>query len=121
MGTGLAAAVLSVLQLLLAAVAVVGDDRATRADLFRAVDLVDVVKIACLAGLVAVCTTAAGAARPLPCWLRLLAVGLVPMLVVGSAALVVVSGALTAVLTVSLVGLLIWAAAVLVVVGRAAR
>ena len=43
------------------------------------------------------------------------------MLVVGSAALVVASGALTAVLTVSLVGLLIWAAAVLVVVGRAAR
>ena len=122
MGTGLAASALSLAQVAIAAAAVaVADDVDSTASLFHALNLVDVLKIALLAGFVLVATTATARARRLPRWLRLLATALVPTLVVGSAALVEPAPLLSAALAASLIGLLLWTGSVGVIVRRGSR
>jgi hypothetical protein len=122
-GTGLAASALSLAQVAIAATAVTvaHSDADRTASLFNALNLVDVLKIALLASFVAVATTAFSRTRRLPRWLLLLATALVPTLVVGSAALVAPSPVLSAALAASLIGLLVWAAAVGLLVRRADR
>jgi hypothetical protein len=111
-GTGLAAATLSVLQFALAVVAVTGEHAGTTArTLLVSIDLVDVLKIALLAAFAAVATTAADRAGAAPRWLQVTAAALVPLLLVGSAALAGID-ALLPVLEVSLLVLLAWAAAI---------
>ncbi|MGY1831167.1 hypothetical protein ACI8AA_12205 [Geodermatophilus sp. SYSU D01180] len=120
-GTGLAAAALSLLQFALAVAAVAGEHAATTSrTLLLAIDSVDVLKIALLAAFAAVATTAAARAGAAPRWLQLTAAVLVPLLLVGSAALVGVD-ALMPVLEVSLVALLAWAATIGYLVTRSAR
>jgi hypothetical protein len=120
-GTGLAAATLSVLQFVLAVAAVVGEHAAATArTLLLAIDFVDVLKIALLAAFTWVATTAAARAGAAPRWLRATAAVLVPLLLIGSAALAGVD-ALLPVLAVSLLVLLAWAAAIGVLVSRSAR
>jgi hypothetical protein len=122
-GTGLAASAMSLAQVAVAATAVtVADSDADRtASLFNALNLVDVLKIALLASFVAVATTAFSRTRRVPRWLLLLATALVPTLVVGSAALVAPTPVLSAALAASLIALLVWAAAVGLLVRRADR
>jgi hypothetical protein len=82
-GTGVTAAVLSLTQVGLAVLAVTGADRSTPETskaLFDAINLVDVVKIACLAAFVAVATTATARAGLAPLWLRIVASAVVPLL-----------------------------------------
>jgi hypothetical protein len=111
-GTGLAAAALSLLQFALAVLAVTDEHADTTGrTLLVSIDLVDVLKIALLAAFAAVATTAAGRAGAAPRWLRITAAALVPLLVVGSAALAG-ADALLPVLEVSLLVLLGWAAAI---------
>ena len=117
-GTGLAAAALSLVQVVLAVLAVVRDDTDLRADLFTGINLLDVVKIAALAGFVAVTTTALARAGSASRPLRALAVALVPALVLGSTAFVVVDAALMAVLAGSLLGLLLWTGLTVLAVRR---
>ena len=120
-GLGLTAAALSLLQFALAVAAVVGEHAATTSRaLLLAIDFVDVIKIALLAAFAAVATTAAARAGAAPRWLRITAAVLVPLLLVGSAALVGVD-ALMPVLAVSLLLLLAWAAATGYLVTRSAR
>jgi len=119
-GTGLAAALLSGLQFILAVVAVVGAHAATTSrTLLLAIDFLDVLKIALLASFASVATAAAARAGAAPGWLRLMAGLLVPLLLIGSAALVGVD-ALLPVLEVSLLMLLAWAAAIGVLLSRTA-
>jgi hypothetical protein len=121
LGTGLAAAALSVLQFALAVVAVTGQHAAsTSRTLLLAIDFVDVVKITLLAAFAWVATAAAVRAGAAPRWLRVLAGVLVPLLLIGSAALAG-ADALLPVLEVSLLALLAWAAAIGVLVSRTAR
>jgi hypothetical protein len=120
-GTGLAAAALSVLQFVLAVVAVTGAPAPTASrSLLLATDFLDVVKIAFLAAFAWLATTAAARAGAAPRWLRVMAAVLAPLLLIGSAALAGVD-ALLPVLEVSLLVLLGWAAAIGVLVSRAAR
>jgi hypothetical protein len=119
-GTGLAAAALSVLQFALAVLAVIGEHAATTSrTLLLAIDFVDVLKIALLAAFAWVATTAAVRAGAAPRWLRITAAVLVTLLLVGSAALAGVE-ALLPVLEVSLLVLLAWAAAIGLLVSRSA-
>jgi len=120
-GSGLTAAALSLLQFAVAVAAVVGEHAATTSrTLLLAIDFVDVLKIALLAAFAAVATTAAARAGAAPRWLQITAAVLVPLLLVGSAALVGVD-ALMPVLAVSLLLLLAWAAATGYLVSRSAR
>ncbi|MGY1638934.1 hypothetical protein ACI78V_20000 [Geodermatophilus sp. SYSU D00742] len=120
-GTGSAAAALSLLQFVLAVAAVVGEHAATTSRaLLLGIDSVDVLKIALLAAFAAVATTAAARAGAAPRWLQITAAVLVLLLLVGSAALVGVD-ALMPVLEVSLLLLLAWAAAVGYLVARSAH
>jgi hypothetical protein len=120
-GIGLTAAALSLLQFALAVAAVVGEHTDTTSrTLLLAIDSVDVLKIALLAAFTAVATTAAARSGAAPRWLQITAAVLVPLLVVGSAALAGVD-ALMPVLEVSLLLLLAWAAAVGYLVARSAR
>jgi hypothetical protein len=117
-GTGLAAATLSLLQFGLAVVAVIGIHADTVSRTLRlSIDFVDVVKIALLAAFVWTATTAATRRGAAPQWLRVSAVVLVPLLLVGSAALVGVE-ALDPVLAASLLALLGWAASIGYLVAR---
>lgn len=107
-GTGSAAALLSVVQVVLAVLAVAVDQDGTALRAFQALNLVDVCKIVLLAAFVASGTTAlarAGAART---GLRALAGLLVPLLTLSSAALVVDSSVLMTGLGAALVLLLLW-------------
>ncbi len=120
-GIGLVAAALSLLQFAVAVTAVVGEHADTTSrTLLLAIDVVDVVKIALLAAFAAVATTAAARAGSAARWLQITAAVLVPLLLVGSAALVGVD-ALMPVLEVSLLLLLTWTAAVGHLVARSAR
>jgi hypothetical protein len=113
--------VLSLLQFGLAGIAVAGEHAATTSrSLMLAVDRVDVVKIALLAAFAAVATTAAAGAGIAPRWLRITAAVLAPLLLLGAAALAGAE-ALQPVLELSLVVLLVWAAAIGVVVSRSPR
>src|SRR3954453_1769911 len=119
-GTGLAAALLSGLQFILAVVAGGGAHAATTSrTLLLAIDFLDVLKIALLASFASVATTAAARGGAAPGWLRLMTALLVPLLLIGSAALVGVD-ALLPVLEVSLLMLLAWAAAIGVLLSRTA-
>ena len=119
-GTGLAAATLSVLQFGLAVIAVIGTHADTVSRTLRlSIDFVDVLKIALLAAFVWTATTAATRRGAAPHWLRVTAAVLVPLLLVGSAALVGVE-ALDPVLAASLLALLGWAAAIGYLVARGA-
>lgn len=120
-GTGLAAAALSLLQFALAVVAVIGTHADTVSRTLRlSIDFVDVLKIALLAAFVWTATTAATRAGAAPRWLQITAAALVPLLLVGSAALVGIE-AMNPVLAVSLFALLGWAAAIGYLVARGAR
>ena len=121
LGTGLAASALSLAQVGIAAAATTfaDSDAGTTADLFHALNLVDVLKIALLASFVLVSTTAAAQHQHLPRWLRSLAILLVPTLVIGSAALVTPAAPLTAALASSLIGLLVWTGSLAAVLRRA--
>jgi hypothetical protein len=121
LGTGLAAGALSLAQVGIAAAATTyaRSDAGTTADLFHALNLVDVLKIALLASFVLVSTTAAAQHQHLARWLRGLAIVLVPTLVIGSAALVTPAAPLSAALAGSLIGLLVWTGSLAAVVRRA--
>lgn len=89
---------------------------ATTATLFHAVNDLDAAKLVVL-GL----ATAAGARlamRTVPSWVRWLGYALLPVLIAGACAFIVDSGPLGTVLAASLVLLLLWVAAVTVVVAR---
>ncbi|SFU07478.1 hypothetical protein SAMN05660657_05401 [Geodermatophilus amargosae] len=119
-GTGLAAATLSVLQFALAVITVIGTHADTVSRTLRlSIDFVDVLKIALLAAFVWTATTAATRRGAAPQWLRVTAAVLIPLLLVGSAALVGVQ-ALDPVLAASLLALLGWAAAIGYLVARGA-
>lgn len=90
-------------------------DASTSAALFHAVNVADTVKLVLLAAAV----VAATSLLTRPRWLRVLGNVLAPALVLGGAAFVVVSDALSAVLGLSLVLLLGWVAAVAMVITRA--
>lgn len=90
----------------------------TTTTLFHAVNIADTVKLILLGIAIASATRLAAEAGALARWLRWLGYALLPILVVGGLAFVVDSGALTALLDLSLVLLLLWVAAVSVVIGR---
>jgi hypothetical protein len=117
-GSGLAAATLSLLQFALAVVAVIGTHADTVSRTLRlSIDFVDVLKIALLGAFVWTATTAVNRRGAAPQWLRITAAVLVPLLLVGCAALVGVE-ALNPVLAASLLALLGWAAAIGYLVAR---
>jgi hypothetical protein len=119
-GTGLAAAALSLLQFGLAVTAVIGTNADTVSRTLRlSIDFVDVLKIALLAAFVWTATTAATRRGASPRWLQATAAVLVPLLLVGSSALVGAE-ALEPVLAASLLALLGWAAAIGHLVARGA-
>jgi hypothetical protein len=122
-GTGLAAAVVSLAQVGFALTAVTGADTATAGTsntLFDAINRADTVKLVLLAAFIATATTAArrgGLARR---WLVALAVVTAVLLPLGGAAFLVDFRVLTAALYVSLPLLLAWAGAIAFSVGRRA-
>jgi len=95
-----------------------GDQVPASAALFHAVNVADTVKLVLLAVAIAAATRLASAARALPGWVRGLGYALAPVLVIGGAAFVVDSDALSAVLAASLVLLLLWVGAVTYAVTR---
>jgi len=119
---GLGAAVISLIQFGLEAAlnrhVADGGRASTTASLFHAVNIADTVKLILIAVAVLAATRLALVARRLPRWLEVLAYVLAPILVVGAAAFVVNSGALSALLALSLVLLLVWVAAVTLVLTR---
>jgi hypothetical protein len=121
LGTGITASALSLTQvgIAVAATKYADSDAGRAANLFHALNLVDVLKIALLASFVVAGTTAAAQHQHLPRWLRGLAGVLVPTLVTGSAALVTPAAPLSAALAGSLVGLLVWTGSIAVVLRRA--
>ena len=120
LAAGLAAAAVSLIQYAME----IGLNRAADgghvsagATLFHAVNIADTVKLVLLAVAVAAATRLAGS-QVFPRWLQSLGYALAPILVIGGAAFIVTSDALSAVLAVSLLLLLVWVAAVAVVVTR---
>lgn len=121
LGAGLAAAAVSLIQyameIALNRVAD-GGHVATSASLFHAVNTADTVKLVLLGLAIAAATRLAAGAHAFPRWLSVLGYALLPILVVGGAAFVVPSDALSAVLAVSLLLLLLWVGAVTFTVTR---
>ena len=91
------------------------------AALFHAVNVADTVKLVLLAVAIAAATRLASAAQALPRWIRGLGYSVPPILVIGGAAFLVNSDALSAVLAASLVLLLLWVGAVTYAVTRGSR
>jgi hypothetical protein len=89
-----------------------GGEVSTSATLFHAVNIADTVKLVLLAVAIAAATRLAADAHALPRWLRGLGYALAPVLVIGGAAFVITSDALSAVLAASLLLLLLWVGAV---------
>jgi hypothetical protein len=121
---GVAAAVVSLLQVAFAVAAVVtapSAGAATSERLFDDLNLADTVKLVLLAVFAAASTVAAVRARVVGRWTRMLAAALVVTLPIGGAAFVVDNPVLTAVLYASLPLLLVWAAAIAWQVGRRAH
>ena len=121
LAAGLAAAAVSLIQYAME----IGLNRAAdgghvsaSATLFHAVNIADTVKLVLLAVAVAAATRLAAGSQVFPRWLQSLGYALAPILVIGGAAFIVTSDALSAVLAVSLLLLLVWVAAVAVVVTR---
>src|SRR3954464_4760592 len=112
-GTGLAAALVSLLQVVLALIACSVAETAppsTSAALFTAVNDADTAKLLLLASFAATMTYAGARAGVVPGWLRMLGYLLVPLLVLGGLAFLVDSRVLYLLLEISLVVLLVWAA-----------
>lgn len=120
-GTGLAAALVSLLQVVLALIACSVADTAppsTSAALFTAVNDADTAKLLLLASFAATVTYAGARAGVVPGWLRVLGYLLVPLLVLGGLAFLVDSRVLYLLLEISLVVLLLWAASASWVIAR---
>jgi hypothetical protein len=120
-GTGLAAALVSFVQVGLAVVACADPGSlgaSTSASLFTSINDADTLKLVLLASFAATVTYAGSRAGVFPGWLRLLGRALPPLLVVGGLAFVATFPVLYGVLEVSLVVLLVWAAASSWVIGR---
>jgi hypothetical protein len=119
--TGLAAAAVSLIQVVLALIAVAVADSAapsTSKALFAAVNYADTVKLILLASFAITVTWAGTRAGALPAWVRVLGYLLVPLLVLGGMAFVIDSSVLYAILVVSLFALLAWAAGASWTIGR---
>src|SRR3954471_12013941 len=122
-GTGLAAALVSLLQVVLALIACSVAETAppsTSAALFTAVNDADTAKLLLLASFAATVTYAGARAGVVPGWLRVLGYLLVPLLVLGGLAFLVDSRVLYLLLETSLVVLLVWAASASWVIARPA-
>jgi hypothetical protein len=120
-GTGLAAALVSFVQVALAIIACTdpgGLRASTSAALFTSINYADTLKLVLLASFAATVTYAGSRSGVFPGWLRFLGRALPPLLVVGGLAFVVTNPVLYGALEVSLVVLLVWAAAASWVVGR---
>ena len=83
-------------------------DVSSGATLFHAVNIADTVKLVLLAVAIAAATRLAADAHALPHWLRGLGYALAPILVIGGAAFVITSDALSALRAASLLLLLLW-------------
>jgi hypothetical protein len=88
------------------------------ATLFHAVNIADTVKLVLLALAITAATRLGANARAFPRWVQGLGYATAPTLVLGGAAFILTSDALSAVLAVSLLLLLLWVAAAAVVVAR---
>ena len=120
---GLCAAAVSLLQFALEIAlnrAADAGEVSTSAALFDAVNIADAVKLVLLAVSIAAVSRLGAKTHTLPRWLRALGYTLAPILVIGGAAFVVTSDALSAILAVSLLLLLLWVAAVSITTTRAA-
>src|SRR3954469_22973485 len=120
-GTGLAAALVSLLQVVLALIACSVAETAppsTSAALFMAVNDADTAKLLLLASFAATVTYAGARAGVVPGWLRVLGHLLVPLLVLGGLAFLVDSRVLYLLLEISLVVLLVRAASANWVIAR---
>jgi hypothetical protein len=117
LGTGLAAAALSLLQFAIACVAAAGTTATTSRTLFQSIDFLDALKLALLAAFATVATSAARRIGAAPRWLRITAAALAPLLIGGSAALVGITAAMP-VLELSLLALLVWAAGICLILSR---
>jgi hypothetical protein len=118
LATGLTAAAVSLIQYGMEIAlnrAAANADMSASATLFHGVNIADSVKLVLLAVAIATATRLAGEAQTFPAWLGGLGYALAPTLVVGGAAFVVTSDALSAILAVSLLLLLLWIATVAVV------
>jgi hypothetical protein len=91
---------------------------ATSATLFHAVNIADTVKLVLLALAIAAATRLPASQQTFPRWVRALGYTTAPILVLGGAAFVITSDALSAVLALSLLLLLLWVAAVAVTITR---
>jgi hypothetical protein len=123
-GSGLAAAVVSLVQTALTLVALARaatDAPATTLGLVHAVDVADTVKLVLLAVFVPAVTLAARRAGMLPRWTVALAAALAVLLPLGGAAFLVPNGLLMLLLVASLPLLLLWAGTIALLVGRRAR
>jgi len=122
--SGLAAAVVSLVQTVLTLVAVARaatSEPAATVGLVHTVDVLDTVKLVLLAVFVPAVTVAARWAGMLPRWTAVLAWVLAVLLPLGGAAFLVPNGLLMALLVASLPLLLLWAATVALLVGRRAH
>jgi|1186.fasta_scaffold216402_2 hypothetical protein len=123
LGAGLAAATVSLMQYAMEMAlnrAAANADVFASATLFHAVNIADTVKLVLLAIAIATATRLAGEAQTFPRWVRGVGYALAPTLIIGGAAFVDTSDALSAVLAASLLLLLLWVATVAVVVTRRA-
>jgi hypothetical protein len=123
-GTGLAAALVSLLQLAFAVVATrdVGHTAApTSQALFHAINVADTVKLVLLAVFVAAVTSSARRVDMAPRWVQVVALVLAVLLPLGGGAFLVDSAVLTAMLYTSLPLLLVWTGATALVVGLRAH
>jgi len=123
LAAGLAAAAVSLIQYAMEIAlnrAAANADLSASARLFHAVNIADTVKLVLLAVAIAAATRLAGEAQTFPRWVRALGYALAPTLIIGGAAFVVTSDALSAVLAASLLLLLLWVGTVAVVVTRRA-
>jgi hypothetical protein len=123
-GSGIAAALVSLTQVAFALLAVTGAEEnaaATSQRWFDAINTADTVKLVLLAVFVTAATIAAHRAGMAPRWHRALAIVLAVLLPLGGAAFLVENAVLSATLYVSLPLLLVWAGATGFLVGRAAK
>jgi hypothetical protein len=88
----------------------------TSATLFHAVNVADALKLVLLAGAITAASRLAANARAFPRWVRGLGHATAPILVLGGAAFIVTSDALSALLALSLLLLLLWVGAAAVTV-----
>jgi len=119
-GTGLAAAALSVTQFLMATAAAAGVSPTWSRAIFQGIDFTDAVKLTLLAAFAMLATRAARATNMTPRWVTATSWALAPTLLIGSGALVGIT-ALMPILELSLLLLLTWAAGIAITVSRRTR